>query len=579
MSVKVKILAGFVVVALIGAALGFTGISTINKLTTMSEELLRLDVESKDFTNILTAHYDWRGNMNNYIIVKDEFKGSVDPTGCILGKWLTANKDLELHPEVRALLDELIPSHNTIHLGAADVVALIEAGKEKDAIDLYLTTILPNANSVIAKLKEISILYGTFISEQNDEIITEGDKAIKTITFVIVIAVIIALIFGFVISLMITRPLAILSKFMVKASTTGDLSLSDQDKQNIAKYAKSKDEIGVTIKSSSDFVEHVIDIATELEIVASGDLTAHIETLSANDVMGNSLKTVVENLNHMFSEILETSTEVEKDALRVQTNTQSINDSMSHIASAAQELAEGSTQQALSVQELSEAVHVIADNTKSNTELAGKASTLAKSVIANAQKGSQQMKDMIAAVSDITEASRKIETIIETINDIASQTNLLSLNASIEAARAGEHGRGFAVVASEVGKLAEESTASAAKTNLIIQASIEKAELGAQIVEETAKSLAEIIAGVEESSKFIHEIAEASEGQLSGIQNINTSIESVSDVIQQNSATAEESAAASEECAAAAMESITAVEELTNISTILHNLVARFKIH
>ena len=578
MSLKIKIIGGFMVIVLLGTILGIVGVTSIQKLTSMSQNLLQMENDAKDFSNILSAHYDWRGNMSTYIITKEEFTGSVDPNGCAMGKWLSENEDAVLLPEVRYYLDSLIPPHNEIHHGAATIIDLINSGKDLEAEEMFLTDILPNANEVINDLKLIGELYSAMIYDQNDAIILEGSKAVTHIAIIIVTALVIAVALGIIIALSITAPLGHLCAFMKKAGTTGDISLSATDQKIIGKYALVKDEIGETIRSCSSFVGHVTMVSSILETISKGDLTAKIKKLSDNDVMGNSLSEVTRSLNKMFSEIKLTSAQVERDALRVQDNTQSISDSMSQIAGAAQLLAEGSTQQALSVQGLSDTVGAITSNTKSNTELAGKASLLADTVIANAHKGSQQMKDMITAVTEITIASRQIETIIETINDIASQTNLLSLNAAIEAARAGDHGRGFAVVASEVGKLAEGSTEAAAKTNIIIQTSIEKAELGARIVDETAKSLAEIISGIEESSQFIHEIAEASMKQLTDIQSINHNIQSVSDIVNQNSATAEESAAAAEESAAATIESNNAVKELSDISTKLNGLIAQFQI-
>ena len=215
------------------------------------------------------------------------------------------------------------------------------------------------------------------------------------------------------------------------------------------------------------------------------------------------------------------------------------------ISDGAQALAQGSTEQAASIEELSASITDIADKTKTNADMAGHATTLADTIMKNAEKGSRQMDEMTAAVKEINQASNSISKVIKVIDDIAFQTNILALNAAVEAARAGQHGKGFAVVAEEVRNLAAKSAEAAKDTGGLIANSMEKAELGARIADSTAASLTEIVAGINESSRIVGEIAKSSEEQSMGIAQINTGIDQVAQVVQQNSATAEQSAASS----------------------------------
>ncbi len=217
------------------------------------------------------------------------------------------------------------------------------------------------------------------------------------------------------------------------------------------------------------------------------------------------------------------------------------------ISDGSQALAQGATEQAASVQQLSSSIADIAHKTKANADLAEKAAALAGQIKTNAEKGSFQMNEMMTAVKDINKASQDINKIIKVIDDIAFQTNILALNAAVEAARAGQHGKGFAVVAEEVRSLAAKSAEAAKETDGMIANSIGKAEMGSRIADETAASLKEIVSGINESNRIITEIARSSEEQSAGIGQINIGVDQVSQVVQQNSATAQESAAAAQE--------------------------------
>ncbi|MCL1822783.1 MAG: methyl-accepting chemotaxis protein [Oscillospiraceae bacterium] len=406
------------------------------------------------------------------------------------------------------------------------------------------------ANDLAAITKNL-----TEISESsaNANIKSAEESARATIVIVVgaslgvaVISVIIAL----YIAAIISKPLKPLAAFMNKAGSTGNLHMSPADAANVAEFSIMQDEIGQTIKGCASFVQHISVVAQELESIAKGDLTTHIAMLSDEDEMGISLSRMVKSLNQMFSEI--------------NSSTEQVSHGSKQVADGAQSLAQGSTTQAASIEELSSSISEIAEKTKTNAVTADKTAKLAESIMSNAEKGSRQMDEMMTAVQEINQASQNISKVIKVIDDIAFQTNILALNAAVEAARAGAHGKGFAVVAEEVRNLAGKSAEAAKETGDMIQNSMAKAELGTRIAGETAASLTDIVAGINESSEYIREIARASDEQSTGISQINTGIDQVAQIIQQNSATAEQSAAAS--------------EQMSGQSSMLQDLIAQFKL-
>jgi len=287
-----------------------------------------------------------------------------------------------------------------------------------------------------------------------------------------------------------------------------------------------------------------------VERLAGGDLTVEFKIRSNEDTMGSSLQKMAVQLNNMFGEIGNATTNVTLGAKQ--------------IADGAQALAQGTSEQSASVEELSGFINEIAKQTSDNAEMAGKAASLAVSIKSIAEKGERQMDEMINAVHDINQSSQNISKVIKVIDDIAFQTNILALNAAVEAARAGEHGKGFAVVAEEVRNLASKSAEAANDTGGLITDSMEKAKLGTSIAEATAASLAEIVTGINESGQIVGQIAASAEKQTAGISHINNGIDQVAEVVQRNSATAEQSAAAS---------------NLMNAqSDILEELVSHFKL-
>jgi len=217
------------------------------------------------------------------------------------------------------------------------------------------------------------------------------------------------------------------------------------------------------------------------------------------------------------------------------------------LACAAQDLAEGSTTQATQVAEVAEAINRMSESMESNAAAAEASVEIASNAGAVLVAGNEKMQELKAAIGEISKCSSEISTIINAIEDIASQTNLLSLNAAIEAARAGEAGRGFAVVADQVKNLAEESSKAAGQTTELIQMTIDAVNKGISIADATAANMTEVMGGAMEATEKMGQIATMLKEEAANMQVINETVASVSYVVDNNSATSEETAAVSEE--------------------------------
>jgi len=219
------------------------------------------------------------------------------------------------------------------------------------------------------------------------------------------------------------------------------------------------------------------------------------------------------------------------------------------ISEASQSLAQGASEQAASVEEISAAITQLSSQTKQAATNAKRASELSSEALTNSHKGGEMMNELMTAMGQIKSASDNISKILKAIDEIAFQTNLLSLNAAVEAARAGKHGKGFAVVAEEVKRLSDRSAKAARETADLISESIVRANNGVGIAEKTMKSLSEISESVEEVAKLMGEVVVASEEQAGGLAEVEKSIQQIEEVTQNNASNSEETASSSTELA------------------------------
>lgn len=420
-------------------------------------------------------------------------------------------------------------------------ISYVNAGQLEEARNELLTTGVTSANNAEAK-------FDLMMSDMKDasaaasELIETQIKGLRIIVIVIcVVSFFISTIYCLSLIKAITVPVEKLSEASKKLSV-GDVEVDCTKIHD--------DDLGALMDDFSNMAAAIKEQARIAEVISNGDLTVQVEPRGEKDILGKALQRLVADNNMTLGNIRESTMQVTLGAEQV--------------ANASQALAQGSTEQASAIEQVTASMDEIAERTKANASEAAEANNLVHSVKDMAVDGNGQMKSMIQAMNDINESSETISKIIKVIDDIAFQTNILALNAAVEAARAGEHGKGFAVVAEEVRNLAAKSASAASETAEMIEDSIRKVNNGTHLAEETAKSLDEIVGRIDKVAALINDIAVVSNDQATAVSQIDQAIGQVSTVVQTNSAT-------SEQCAAAS-------EEMSNQAANLRNLMANYKL-
>lgn len=328
--------------------------------------------------------------------------------------------------------------------------------------------------------------------------------------------------------------------------STGDFQVRVNGNYS-GEFLAMKTSINTMVENISSYIQ---EISTVLGEISNDNLDQEItrEYLGEFSSIKQSVNTIIIKFNSIISEMYSAANQVSNGAKQ--------------ISESSIELAQGTSQQASSVEELNSTISIINSNTSQNAKSAKDAEGLSMQSKESASRGDSDMKDMLVAMDSIKESSNKISNIIKVIDDIAFQTNLLALNAAVEAARAGDYGKGFAVVAEEVRSLASRSKDAAQETAGLIEESISRVDGGITIANRTANALQDIVDDVTKVAGIITDISVSSIQQSESISHVTDGIMQITDVVQKNSAASQETASAA--------------EELSSQSEVLRNLISNF---
>jgi methyl-accepting chemotaxis protein len=564
----------------------------------------------------------------------------------------------------------LVSRYDDLQEITTDPFDLLQIQQARTATDEYFTAAqawVTNDNAASAALKQMADL-GTKVqdtamkAEDAGWAATETSKATALSvvsasgTFTL-IAVIVALVLGVVMGVLIPR--SIVRPVNIVAAAAEGISEGDLDQiVNI----HSRDEIGSMARSFEKMIAYMKGMATTAESIASGDLSVNVEPISERDVLGNAFAKMVTYLNSTMGQVAESANSLGTASEQLASAAGQAGQATMQISKTVQQVAEGTSQQADATgrtarameqmtraidgvargaqeqsqaastttqitEQISRAVQQVAGNAEAvslnSAEAAKAAREGAKTVEATIQ-GMRNIQTKVGLsaqkVEEMGKRSDQIGVIVETIDDIASQTNLLALNAAIEAARAGEHGKGFAVVADEVRKLAERSSSATKEINGLIrgiQKTVAEAvkamnegsvevEAGVGLANDAGQSLAnilnaaetvfkqadeaakathrmnslanEMVAAADTVSSIVEENTASTEQMSANSAEVTQAIENIASVSEENSASAEEVSASAEEMSAQVEEVTASALNLSETAQELKELVAQFKL-
>lgn len=566
-----KLRKAFIRVALIASISGALSIVVMKLIDIRYETVLEEHGFAQgDVGRLLAAFIRTDGNVRNAISYMDEesrtsaresvesYYSKIDDYFVVVEETLTSKGEQEKILAAKEAWGNYKTLSDALITDVAEKTAASKSAAETNSI------IKDAQEQSVAELDPQCIVINDSLIELWDVLESDGQKEAKVTTIFIYIvmlltAVVITVAFlfsrkmGDQIAKAIATPLTKCANRLV--------ALSQGDLQSEVPVVKTQDEV----EELADATRTIVD---GLNIVIQDQVTLLGQMANGNfDVASQAEHAYVGDFRPLLTSIQEITKSLSETLLQIQEVSEQVSMASGQMAGGAQALAEGATDQASSIEELVATINEVNEQVAANAQFAANASLDAENVGRQTESGNARMQNMTEAMNKIDSVTKQIVEIINTIESIAAQTNLLSLNASIEAARAGEAGRGFAVVADEIRDLAEQSAQAANNTRELIETALHEVENGNQMAMQTAEEFQKVTEGIVKIIEVMESVRDASEHQATSIEQLDLGIGQINGVVQNNSATAQESSATSEELSAQAE----SLNMLTNQFTLMKN--------
>ncbi|MCL2480184.1 MAG: methyl-accepting chemotaxis protein [Spirochaetaceae bacterium] len=506
--IRIKLLIGFACMSVIGLILGITGLLSISSLIHMSYELNKLQMESKNLSEVLNKHFIWRQNLTETMLYGSKFTGALSPETCSLGIWLNEGEGKAVTDEsILSMLNSIAGPHAYMHHEAAVILKLLESKGTDAAKTHFIDNLLPSMKEVIIRLDQMKERYAKLIDDMSIDILERG----RFLSILIVAFILAAIIAGAILSMLmppvILKPITVLSSFM-KQAADGDFSkrvksdfsaeitqlfdacnalviFSDTSVLNLTetviKVRKSaQDMLSVSSQMASNsqaLNEETSSVSTAAEEFSAG-MAESSSSLSTASVHISAVATSIEQINATISSVAAAAEETSTRSKQSSALVDNIQDSISKASGSVTLVSNAFNSVAQSVDEINRSILTVSEHC-----------AVTKNKMSDAD---DKAKNTNMIIQRLEIASKQIGKIVNVINDIADQTNMLALNAAIEAAGAGEAGKGFMVVANEVKELAKQT---ATATDEI-----------ADQIENMQKNMTEAVGAVSEITELINEM-------------------------------------------------------------------------